>query len=75
VNELGPRRRQPPWLAYVTELCVHARQQRGPPPARDSKHPISVPIVFSPQLEDALAAGAPAPDTTRVLPAQATEAA
>lgn len=75
VNELGPRRPQPPWLAHVTELCVHARQERGPPPARGPEHPISVPILFTPQLEDALAAGAPAPDATRVLPAQATEAA
>jgi hypothetical protein len=59
----------------VTELCVHAREQRGPPAARDPEDPISVPILFRPQLEDALAAGAPAPDTIRVLPAPATEAA
>lgn len=74
VNELGPRRPQPPRLAYVSELCVDARQQRGPPAAPDPEDPISVPILPRPQLEDALAAGAPTPDTTRVLPAPATEA-
>jgi hypothetical protein len=72
VNVLGPRQPQPPPLGYATELCVHARKQRGPPAAPDPEDPISVPILCRPQLQDAVAVGAPpaAPDTTRVPPAR-----